>query len=1253
MPHEMQNKSPRGQLNTSSVVPPTGWEASQGTHDSRNGCRNPQETIVKEPSSRPASPLPDRFKIITWNCRTLFGSTQGSSDQAKRVRSTHLMLKKMTATADIILLQESHGSEADLSSLRRHFLDFVFRGSFCDTHVSGGLVFAIRKKFLEKYGDPVLLAKVLRVRQVVPGRIAYITLPAVSGLTRLAVFNVHIDPGIQSSDPSHSNAKARMLYQLFGAVPTKTTTHSILAGDWNIVEADDPRFHPLDNKFVPDLTVHAKLLEAKLVGFTELHQPAYTRRQCAEGSISVLSRIDRIYSNWHTCELLDRHPLTSTFGLVTVLSSPSDHVPVLTCFSPPSTGPPEFPCIPVWVTKHAEFPGAVGRMWDCVKHLVLNPMERLGMAKSILHSAAVLTKRLAAAIGAENTAEKLHWALLAYRGARQGRDGDGLVHRSAAAFPLLRDWLPNGKHSGNIEPLAKLIADLSTKHFDEEIAEVEADLNTPRPKIRTRLSQLHILAATWRTHRRRISLAAVIDSDGTPQSCPEVAAEILESHWKPIFAEKTITAEAAVLLMPFIQQVPPGLKWIVDREGFHEVMAKPRDSAPGPDGIPFGAWRAAGVPLYDVMYEAFIAFSDGAPLPEQFNDCNLAFIPKGDNPTDQHLVARTPNTTRPISLSNADSKYFALALNRPLAEAATVMVHPRQRGFVNGRSLLDNVLEVEGFAQSFAIAEADDPAIILFDIMAAFPSLSHQWLFVVLAKMKVPRVIIAAFRALYRDCHATINLLGKRRRRFEILSGIRQGCPASGTLFALAMDPCIRFLIARIGPKYGIVNAYADDIAAVIRNLFDTLKLINFCFEVIGRATALHLHPGKVVVIPLWKFDESVVRKRIKGLVPRLALAKIEDCGKLLGFYVGPGADRLQFRGVVEELRARARYLASLNLSWSGVASLYRSHVLSTTCHILQLAPPTKELRQTESSILAVATKSPANAVPLAVLTRLKDFGLRTDFMSIDILGKAAAYRAMAGSAAYPRMMAEIARARKARDCNLSPYLREWTWRGALGHLTAVKRHVERIAGTPIETYGVQQWTAKALKAALPASTLDACIAKRLTTTMKRKTSPEAAALARSRIFAARDLVPACTVASMIRSLCNAWTTTGRFFGPTSACPFGCGALEADRFAHFPGCTSLRDLWQEVCPSAASFFQLFSLEFATLTAPMLSTNEVVQVIIWTDVVGQCLNEARASNPPLVIHGLAGKNMMIARLRFLGVQCDATRVAIRCMRSATF
>ena len=413
--------------------------------------------------------MPPRCRLATWNCRTLFGSTQGTAEQARKVRATRAALGRLTKLADVVLLQESHGTLADLSTLRRLFVNFIVVGSFGDSPSAGGLVFMISMDFVASYGGPDLLRRVLRVREVVPGRIAFVTLPASTLLTRLSIFNVHIDPGLPGYDPGYSNAKLRMIHQLFAAVPAKPVTHSILAGDWNIVEADDPRFHPLTNKFTHDASIHAKILENKLVGFTELHQPAYTRRQIEGSSISVLSRIDRCYSNWFTCELLDRRPQTTTVGLVTDLTGPSDHVPVRVCFGPPSLGPPEFPCIPGWVAKHPELPGAVGRMWACVRHRSMGPMARLEMAKAILHSAAVVTKRLAAETGANTTAERLHWALLAYRGFRQGHAGAALLRRAAAAYPVLRAWLPGDAGAGSLEGIAKIVADLSAAHLDEEI----------------------------------------------------------------------------------------------------------------------------------------------------------------------------------------------------------------------------------------------------------------------------------------------------------------------------------------------------------------------------------------------------------------------------------------------------------------------------------------------------------------------------------------------------------------------------------------------------------------------------------------------------------------------------------------------------------------------------------------------------------------------------------------------------------------
>ena len=96
----------------------------------------------------------------------------GFPTQVRRVRVTHAALRRLTKLADIVLLQESHGTEGDIASLRHLYPDYIVRGSFGDSPSAHGLVFLISMRFVESYGDPVLLKKVLRVRPVVPGRIA-------------------------------------------------------------------------------------------------------------------------------------------------------------------------------------------------------------------------------------------------------------------------------------------------------------------------------------------------------------------------------------------------------------------------------------------------------------------------------------------------------------------------------------------------------------------------------------------------------------------------------------------------------------------------------------------------------------------------------------------------------------------------------------------------------------------------------------------------------------------------------------------------------------------------------------------------------------------------------------------------------------------------------------------------------------------------------------------------------------------------
>ena len=79
---------------------------------------------------------------------------------------------------------------------------------------------------------------------------------------------------------------------------------------------------------------------------------------------------------------------------------------------------------------------------------------------------------------------------------------------------------------------------------------------------------------------------------------------------------------------------------------------------------------------------------------------------------------------------------------------------------------------------------------------------------------------------------------------FTIKCGVLQGCPFSGTLFVLAIDPQLTFFEKHIhNPGLGKVYACADDIGAALKDL-KSLLLCYKLFETFRRASGLTLKPN-------------------------------------------------------------------------------------------------------------------------------------------------------------------------------------------------------------------------------------------------------------------------------------------------------------------------------------------------------------------------------------------------------------------------
>ena len=140
------------------------------------------------------------------------------------------------------------------------------------------------------------------------------------------------------------------------------------------------------------------------------------------------------------------------------------------------------------------------------------------------------------------------------------------------------------------------------------------------------------------------------------------------------------------------------------------------------------------------------------------------------------------------------------------------------------------------------------PTLALFDYSSAFTSVFHCWLFRVLESSGWPDGFINFVRSIYTDAFAYVSVDGQIQLMCRILRGVLQGCPLSGTLFDLAVEPILRAFVELVqATGKGIVRVCADDIAAVLRWAED-LGILHGIFSKAQWASGLVLKLEKCIL---------------------------------------------------------------------------------------------------------------------------------------------------------------------------------------------------------------------------------------------------------------------------------------------------------------------------------------------------------------------------------------------------------------------
>ena len=162
----------------------------------------------------------------------------------------------------------------------------------------------------------------------------------------------------------------------------------------------------------------------------------------------------------------------------------------------------------------------------------------------------------------------------------------------------------------------------------------------------------------------------------------------------------------------------------------------------------------------------------------------------------------------------------------------------------------------------------------------------------------------------YKNNYHSLKLDGEVSQSVLVQSGVRQGCPMSPVLFALALDPFINHLSKKLGPGDSL-RAYADDMALVL-NSVSKISSVASCFQLLQSASALKVNINKTVFVPLYEASLQDARKDIKYTAWGSMEIEIGH-SKYLGFQVGPHATaKINFRPVMEKFRKRSLHWLSL-----------------------------------------------------------------------------------------------------------------------------------------------------------------------------------------------------------------------------------------------------------------------------------------------------------------------------------------------------
>ncbi len=278
--------------------------------------------------------------------------------------------------------------------------------------------------------------------------------------------------------------------------------------------------------------------------------------------------------------------------------------------------------------------------------------------------------------------------------------------------------------------------------------------------------------------------------------------------------------------------------------------------------------------------------------PSHFTQSRVATINKGQitlipKSGDQ---ARLGNW-RPITLLGNLYKILAKVLVGRVQTVLPHVIRPNQTGFVEGRSIFDNVFMAQE-ALEWAEEDNHDLVLLLLDFEKAFDKIEWDFLFKALAVLGFSGTWVRWVKSLYKAASSAIKVNGTIGPGFPLERSVRQGCPLAPYLFILAtdvlgylmVDP--RYEVEGLSlPKGGLIRdqTFVDDTALYLKGTPNNMDKAQRVLKLFCQASGAKVNWHKTAAIWVNKAERTWTWGEEVGLcwLPE------GTCTRYLGIQVG------------------------------------------------------------------------------------------------------------------------------------------------------------------------------------------------------------------------------------------------------------------------------------------------------------------------------------------------------------------------------